>query len=373
MFIPISFLPGQAGGVFSEFGFVLAFAVTLSSITALILAPVLAAFLDPGKPTQTHEGAPQGPSRLSRGFDWVMDRAIRAPMIVLAVGFGFALIAAGTLSSSITPTEDRGFFLIFARGAPDTTVEYLDTQVAQVEDILAPFRESGEVSAVQSIVGICGGTSAFIVVRLPDWAERNRSQQDIMSDINSELSTIPGVQVSARSTNSLNIRGGGNGLQFAVSGTNVDAMTDAAAAFVAAMSQDEMFTNPQLSGDSVQAQYEVTIDKEMAGIFGLSEAEITQTISAMTQGTVAVSIFQDDTETDVRVVPGGPPIDDPTDLESIYLRLSSGEYVPLSATATLTPVVSQSTITRQGGTLAVSLQANLATGIDLGTAMARVN
>ncbi|MEO9896154.1 MAG: efflux RND transporter permease subunit, partial [Paracoccaceae bacterium] len=43
VFIPISFLPGQAGGVFSEFGFVLAFAVTLSSITALTLAPVLSA------------------------------------------------------------------------------------------------------------------------------------------------------------------------------------------------------------------------------------------------------------------------------------------------------------------------------------------
>ena len=47
VFIPISFLPGQAGGVFSEFGFVLAFAVTLSSITALTLAPVLSALLDP--------------------------------------------------------------------------------------------------------------------------------------------------------------------------------------------------------------------------------------------------------------------------------------------------------------------------------------
>ncbi|WP_394199916.1 efflux RND transporter permease subunit [Litoreibacter albidus] len=375
VFIPISFLPGQAGGVFSEFGFVLAFAVTLSSIAALTLAPVLAAFLDPGKGKVTHEASPSAPSKLAHGFDWVMDQAIRAPLVVLAIGIGFAIIAAGaanTLSSSITPTEDRGFFLIQARGASDTTVDYLDTQVAQIEEILAPFRESNEISAVQSIIGVGGGTSAFIIVRLPDWSTRDRSQQDIIADISAQLNTVPGVQVAARSTNSLNIRGAGRGLQFAVTGTNVDAMTDAADALVAAMARDDMFTNPQLSGDSVQAQYEVRVDEEMSSVFGLSEAEITQTISAMTQGRVAVSVFNNDTETDVRVIPGGPPINDPSDLEAIFLRLPSGAYIPLSAAATLTPVVSQSTITRQAGSLAVSVQSNLSPGVDLGTAMARL-
>ena len=51
VFIPISFLPGQAGGIFGEFGFVLAFAVALSSFVALTLAPALCAFVDPGKRT----------------------------------------------------------------------------------------------------------------------------------------------------------------------------------------------------------------------------------------------------------------------------------------------------------------------------------
>ncbi|MEN8657450.1 MAG: efflux RND transporter permease subunit, partial [Marivita sp.] len=210
------------------------------------------------------------------------------------------------------------------------------------------------------------------VARLPDWADRDWSQQELMGPINGMLSSVPGVQVFAISPNSLNIRGGGNGLTFAVSGTNVDAMTDAAAELVAVMSQDDTFSNPQVSGDSVQAQYEITVDQEMAGVFGLSEADITRTISALIRGTVAVSVFLDDAETDVRVVPGGPPINDPTDLEDIQLRLPSGGYIPLSSTATLTPVVSQSSIERQGGTLAVSIQANLPDGVDLGTAMARV-
>jgi multidrug efflux pump subunit AcrB len=149
-------------------------------------------------------------------------------------------------------------------------------------------------------------------------------------------------------------------------------MTTAADGLVAAMGQDDMFLNPQLSNDSVQAQFELRVDPDMASVFGLTEAEISQTVSAMVQGNVAVSVFENDTETDVNVMPGGPPINDPSDLESISLRLPSGAYVPLSSAATLEPVVSQSTITRQGGTLAVSVQSNLAEGADLGSAMARL-
>jgi hydrophobe/amphiphile efflux-1 (HAE1) family protein len=375
VFIPISFLPGQAGGVFSEFGFVLAFAVTLSSVTALTLAPVMAAFLDPGKP-DPHSSGPAQPGRIGRMFDAIMDRAIRAPIIVLSVAFGFAIIAAGaaqTLSSSITPDEDRGFFLIQARGASDTTVDYLETQVTLVEAILDPYRESGEIDAVQSIIGVGGGTSAFIIVRLPDWDDRDRSQSEIIADISGQLGSVPGVQVSARSTNSLNIRGAGQGLAFAITGTDVDAITDAADDLVALMANDDSFVNPQLSGDSVQVQYEVRVDPEMPSVFGLTEAEITQAVSVMVQGNVAVTVFENDTETKVNVVPGGAPIDDPSDIESIFLRLPDGAYIPLSSAATLVPVISQSGIERQGGSLAVSARANLGTDVNLGVAMDRLS
>jgi len=373
VFIPISFLPGQAGGVFSEFGFVLAFAVTLSSITALTLAPVLSALLDPGK---TQANAVQAaPSALARSFDRVMDFAIRTPLLVLAVAIGFAIIAMGaatTLPSSVTPEEDRGFFLVQARGASDTTIDYLDTQVRLVEDILAPYRESGQIETVQSIIGVGGGTSAFIVVRLPDWAERDFTQQELIAQISGKLSSVPGVQVSARSTNSLNIRGAGGGLSFAVTGTNLANMTETADALVAAMSQDATFLNPQLSNNSVNAQLEVNVDDSAAGDMGLNTADITSLVSAMVQGDVAVSVFSDDVEIDVNVVPGGPPIDDPSDIASMSIRLDSGAYIPLSTVASLDMVVSDAQIERLGGALAVSLQANLGEGVDLSTAMDRV-
>ena len=373
VFIPISFLPGQAGGVFSEFGFVLAFAVTLSSITALTLAPVLSALLDPGKTLGDADTA--APGALARGFDRVMDFAIRTPLLVLSIAIGFAMIAMGaalTLPSTVTPEEDRGFFLVQARGASDTTIDYLDTQVALVEDILAPYRESGQIETVQSIIGVGGGTSAFIVVRLPDWAERDFTQQELIAQISGQLSAVPGVQVSARSTNSLNIRGAGGGLSFAVTGTNLAEMTEAADRLTAAMAQDATFLNPQLSNNSVTAQLEVTVDDSAAGDMGLNSSDVSSLVRAMVQGDVAVSVFSDDVEVDVNVVPGGPPIDDPSDIASMSIRLDSGAYVPLSAVASLETVVSDAQIERLGGALSVAMQANLGEGVDLSTAMDRV-
>ncbi|WP_299965914.1 efflux RND transporter permease subunit [uncultured Roseobacter sp.] len=375
VFIPISFLPGQAGGVFSEFGFVLAFCVTLSSITALTLTPVLASMLDPGKPRTPDAGRTtplSGPGWLARAFDAVMDWSLRNPVIVLATAVCFAIIAVGgarTLTSEITPDEDRGVFLIQARGASDTTTDYLETQVTQIEAILAPLRERGDITSVLSIVGVGGGTNAFIVARLPDWADRDRTQQDIAAEVNADLAAVPGVQISTRSPNSLNIRGAGRGLTFAVTGRNLDDVTSVADQLIAAMEQDASFINPQLSNTSVQAQLELRVDDEMAGLFGLTTSEIAETISAFVQGEVAVSVFQNDIETDVTLYPGGPPIDDPSDLESLFMRMDDGQYVPLSALATLNHIVSPSEIERQAGALAVSVQANLADGVDLGSSM----
>ena len=373
VFIPISFLPGQAGGVFSEFGFVLAFAVTLSSITALTLAPVLAALLDPGK--SQAKAVETKPGAVARGFDTVMDFAIRTPLLVLSVAIGFAMIAIGaaaTLPSTITPEEDRGFFLVQARGASDTAIDYLDSQVVLVEEILAPYLQSGQIAAVQSIIGIGGGTSAFIVVRLPDWADRDFTQQELIAQISGQLASVPGVQVSARSTNSLNIRGAGGGLGLAVTGTNLANMTDAADSLIAAMSQDDTFLNPQLSNNSVDAQLEVSVDTAAASDMGLDSTDVTQLVRAMVLGDVAVSVFSDDVEVDVNVLPGGPPIDDPSDIASLSIRLPSGAYIPLSAVASLDTVVSDAQIERLGGALSVALQANLGEGVDLSTAMDRV-
>ncbi|QIE42131.1 efflux RND transporter permease subunit [Rhodobacteraceae bacterium SC52] len=140
--------------------------------------------------------------------------------------------------------------------ARDTATPWLfnaliDTQVALIKDIPTPYPDTGDIS------------------------------------------DVPGVQASARSTNSLNIRGAGRGLQVAVKGTNNDEMTEAVDTLMAAMANGTAFVNPQLSNDTVEAQFEVTVDPDMANVFGLTGSEITSTVSAMVQDVTTVAVFID--------------------------------------------------------------------------------
>ena len=58
VFVPVSFMPGVVGNLFSEFGFVLAFAVAMSSFVALTLCPMLASKLGTGSATKSRDPRP---------------------------------------------------------------------------------------------------------------------------------------------------------------------------------------------------------------------------------------------------------------------------------------------------------------------------
>ncbi|WP_316859788.1 efflux RND transporter permease subunit [uncultured Cohaesibacter sp.] len=381
VFIPISFLPGQAGGVFSEFGFVLAFCVTLSSVVALTMAPMLASLLDPGKPSkkmlanaQTEEEHKDG--LVTRAFLYVIDKAIRLPLLTIGIATAFAVFAVGasqTLTSTLTPPEDRGMFFMLVSGPVGGTNDYMSEQVAEVETALTPFIESGEVTSILSLIGRGGGTRAFVIVRLADWLDRDRDQQEIITDLNRSLDKIAGVRVMARSSNSLGIRGGGSGLSFAVTGNDYPKLVEGADKLIAAMEGDPLFVNPQLSSDSTALQINVNIDRDRALELGITPDTIADTISAVTQGLTPTSVFINGEEVDLTVTPdGGWPVNDANDLERLFARTSQGNIIPLSSVASFIQELNQSSYAREGGSLAVSIRANLATGVNLGESVTRM-
>lgn len=373
VFIPISFLPGQAGGIFAEFGFVLAFCVFLSSAVALTLAPVIAAALDPGA---GGSAAPQTkPGGLGRLYLRTVNWTLAAPGLALGIAVAFAIFATGTftsLSSTLTPAEDRGYFLIMSRAPAGASLDYTDTQAQQIEAMLAPYTESGEISSVLTLVGARGSGTAFTIVRLADWANRERSQQEIMAELNPRLAMMPGLTNLAFSPNSLGIRGAGRGLQFALLGDDYELLNEHAATLVAAMQGDPAFVNPQLAQDASQPQIDVSIDRDMATQLGLSPEAVAATINVLTEGIVAQEVFVGGEETEILLKPGGAPVRDPQDIESVFMRTSGGKFVPLSTVVTLEQTAAAASLGREERSRAVNAEASLGAGVSLGGAAARL-
>ncbi len=97
----------------------------------------------------------------------------------------------------------------------------------KIEDMLQPYVASGEATSIFSISGFGVNTSnGFIAMTLADWEHRDRSQQEIAAEITQKLVNVPGVRASTRSGNSLGVRGGGSGLQFALLGDNYETLGD---------------------------------------------------------------------------------------------------------------------------------------------------
>ena len=379
VFIPISFLPGQAGRLFSEFGFVLAFAVLVSSFVALTLCPVLTVrlgreFREEMAQEQTsapaHKRKPAGP--LSAAYGTVLRFLLRRPLIPVAFALVFgagAVLTYHALPKELTPREDRGrvFFMVVAQEG--ASFDYLDRKVLDMETRLGAFVDAGEATSVMSINGVRGGNMSFVVLRLPDWAERAYTQQDVEAQVRRLVGDIPGATAIIFSGNSLGIGGAGRGLRFAVVGDDYGAAADAAEALAARLEQDPVFADVRLDFQTSQPQISVEIDREAATALGVPVNVITRTIQTMADEYRAAEIFVGDDIIDVLISSAGAPVNDPTDLANIFVRTQTGAFTPLSSVATIREEAVASNLAREQRRRAVPVTASLAEGARLSDAV----
>ncbi|MBS4020205.1 MAG: efflux RND transporter permease subunit, partial [Dechloromonas sp.] len=341
VFVPLSFLPGQTGGLFREFGFVLAIAVFLSSLVALSLCPMLASrILKEGAEQEGHGGVI---GRIGGAMAGVYRRMLRAcldaPMVVVAVSILFAALAGSlypTIKSELTPSEDRSQAFLRISAPQGVSLDYLAQQMRAIETLLQPLRDSGEITSTFAIAGSGGSSnSGFMVLRLADWQDRDRSQQAIVADISRIVQNVPGVRAFAFQPNSLGIRGAGSGLQFAVAGNNYADLREAAQKIVADLERDPRFSQARLSTDASQPQLSVSIDRERASDLGIEINGLGAAMQAMLDGRQVGQVFIDDRSFDVKLVSTTNPINDPTDLENVFIRTGDGRFVPVATIATL--------------------------------------
>lgn len=375
VFVPISFLPGQAGGLFKEFGFVLAMAVFLSSIVALSLCPMLASRMLASHPEgEEKQGSGSGTGRvLSTLYRRCLQACLNAPAVVVVISVLFAAAsygAFGFIKSEITPSEDRSIAFMRVSAPQGVSLDYFAERMRRIEALIEPLRESGEVVSTFSIAGRGSSNSGFLVLRLADWENRERSQQEIVADISTRVRDEPGVRAFVFQPNSLGIRGAGNGLSFAIAGNNYAKLTEAAEKIVAAMDEDPSFRQARLSDDTTQPQLSIAIDRERAFDLGIDIDGLGNTIQAMLDGRKIGSVFIDDRSVDVKLVSTTNPVNDPTDLENIYIKAGDGRFVPLSVIATLKEQAVPPSLSREDQLRSVGINAALG-NVALGEAYER--
>ncbi|MQW85874.1 efflux RND transporter permease subunit [Sinorhizobium saheli] len=376
VFVPLSFLPGQTGGLFREFGFVLAFSILLSSFVSLTLCPMLASRMLT-REGHSHHGLMRRFGIRAANFYRVTLRAcLNAPLVVFTVaGFFTVAGAAGfmTLKSELTPNEDRSQVMLRINAPQGVSLEYTQAQMRRIEEKLQPLVKDGEISNIFSISGQgSSANSGFMVLTLAPWEDRERTQQQIVSDINKVTASIPSVRAFTIQSNSLGIRGAGSGLQVALVGNDYAKLGDAAAKLVREMEDTGRFENVRLNYEANQAQLSVTIDRERASDLGVDISALSWALQAMLDGSSVVDIFVEGEAYPVKLLSSTTPLNDPTDLQNIFVKAGDGRIVPMSSIATIEEKAVAPQLARESQLRAVSLSAGLKSDIALGEALSMV-
>lgn len=372
VFIPIAFLPSTAGRLFREFGGVLAGAVIISSFVALSLVPALTARLAVKKQKQSgffHATFGRFGHACLRVYQYTLVKALKCAWFVGVLSLlagGGAYLLAKNIDNELLPSEDRGTIRIFARGPDGAGLNFMDRQAEKMEEMLLPYVENGTIDSIYTVVGRWDPNIVFITAPLQHWDDRDKSLQDVVSEIRPGLQNIPGAPGNAFGGNSLNLRGQGGGLEIALTGDTYDNIHKAAMAFAATLESElPELGRPRVSYDPTQPQMRVNIDRRRAEELGVPLSDIASTLTAAVNGDDIADLNVGDQAIPIMLQTNNRSTVNPSDLTNLYVKSNDGNLIPLSSLAYITEEGVAAELERQAQRRAIKVEMELPEDIPL--------
>jgi multidrug efflux pump len=230
VFLPISYLQGNVGRMFSEFGITVAAAVVFSALIALTLTPMMTSkvFNNGIKRGRFATGVDRVFQRFALGYEAKLRAVLqgRRPLLLLGVAGGSAAlvillmvigwpIGGMKLSSEFIPVEDRAMLQIMVNSPEGSSLAYTDRQLRRVAEIARDEQRRGNAIRVNERTGGFGRqgdvASGQITLPLTLWDQRTDSAQTILQRLRMRTNDVPGVRVNPVAPRGQFGGGGGGG------------------------------------------------------------------------------------------------------------------------------------------------------------------
>ncbi len=343
VYIPIGFMGGLTGALFTEFAFTLVAAVTISGIVALTLSPMMCSrLLKPHDPDRKGWQA-KFVAHLDRRFKALHERyqaLLHRTLDYVPVTLVFALIILGSIyflyagsKTELAPQEDKGVVITSATAAPDATLAQRELYSSAVYQTLASHPETDHVFQLDR-----PGSSIAGMVFKP-WDERDRTTNELQPVLQQELSHIAGIRAVAFQPPPLP---GSRGLpiQFVVQTTEPFSQLNRVADDLLQQAQKSgmfMFLDSDLKYDLPQS--EIVIDRDLTAQLGLSMQDVGEVLSAMLGGNYVnyFSLY----DRSYKVIPQVQQRYrlNAEQLNNYYIKSAGGKTIPLSTIAHITDTV----------------------------------
>ncbi|MCV6589843.1 MAG: efflux RND transporter permease subunit [Marinobacterium sp.] len=384
VFVPVAFMPGITGKLYTEFALTISVAVALSSINALTLSPALCALL-----------LKQGEAPQTGFFGW-FDRQVNHARdsygrkvsflnrnLWLSLGL-LAAMGAGvgymfkTVPTGFIPYEDNGALFVNIQLPDGASLNRTEEIVQEVETILMAEPGVRDVISVNGFSLLSGGASnaALAIPVFTHWDERqdpSLAWYNILGSINSKLATIAGANVFAFPTPPIPGLGSSGGLEAQVIDMNNASPLELAQAtnsLVIAANQSPLFAQVFSTYSANVPQLELIVDRDKAQSLGVPVSELFATLQAELGSSYVNDFNLFGKNYKVMLQADSQFRDTISDISRLHVRSQEGYQVPVSALVQIETVLGPQSLNRFNQRRTAALNATPSDGISSGDAIA---
>lgn len=377
VFLPVVFLEGFVGQLFREFGVVVAAAVLISAFVSLTITPVLNVVLARKKPGHGKfydktepffRGMENGYQRILKGFLKV--RWMAFPIILACIVMGYFIYRS--LPSEIAPLEDRSSIRLQITGPEGASYGYMTSVGDRIVDYVydsIPERDF----VFNAIPGGGGGggavNSGFARIGLIPKADRNRSQSEIVKDLNKKMSRFNEVRIFAVEEQTISVGSSGRNrqpVQLIIQNLDFDKIKDVVPKFLEEARKDKTLINVDVDLKFNKPELELTVDRIKAKDLGLSITDIAGTIQSAFSGRRAGYFTMNGRQYQIISQVELKDREEPSDISKLYVRNSRGQNIPLSSVVNIVETSNPPTLFHYNRFKAATISASPAEGKTIG-------
>ncbi|AIO30449.1 efflux RND transporter permease subunit [Burkholderia pseudomultivorans] len=379
--IPLLFMGGVIGRLFSEFAVTLAVTIVISAVVSLTVVPMLCARIlraqSESKPSRFGRASERLFERTlhayERGLRWVLRHQTLTLVVALAT-LALTVLLYVVIPKGLFPVQDVG--VIQGISVADTSVSYeamVDRQARLADALL----KDPDVASLTSYVGIDGVNATLnngrFLINLRAHDERSASAATIARRLQQETAGVPGVRLYLQPVQDLTLDTtlSPNQYRLVLRGPTRQALQQVVPGLVAKLAQIPSITDVQSDLDVEGLGVMVDVNRQAAARFGITPATIDNALYDALGQRIVSTIFEQSNQYRVILVAKPETMPNVASLGNLYLPSQTGStgQVPLSQIATIRITKTPLAISHLAQFPAVTISFNLAHGASLSTAV----
>jgi cobalt-zinc-cadmium resistance protein CzcA len=381
VFVPLLTFQGVEGKTFAPMAITLMVALASAFMLSITFIPAMVALVITGKVSETEVR----PIRWFKAkYAPALAKAIARPLPFVAGGvgvFALAVLLFGTLGEEFMPQLDEKDITVTNFRVPSASIDQSTQMQLQIENALKSLPEVALVFSKNGNADL--GTdpmppnaSDTYVIPKPEkeWPAGVHSKADILARIEAKMKPLIGNRTEIQQPIQMRfnelIAGVRSDVAVKLYGDDLDAMSEAAGRIARVLRSIPGAADVQAEQTSGAPTFDVKVDRQAAGRYGLSVEEVANTVASALGGRQAGLLFEGDRRFDVVVRLPDEQRDNIETVGSIPVMLptsgvGNARSIPLSQVARFIYTEGLNQISRENGKRMIVVQANVR-GRDLG-------